>query len=195
MVINIKLIIMLTPHHKSTCMIASETQLQPKSTSPIIMENTSFRKSTKQWLVRNYTAHIPANPLPNSNPLDAGKDKQALASSASSLSKTGEPSPWHKREFTNISPFFTIQAKHPSTLWSLKNHSRGKLNSYTWDISCNAGQNPTNRIPFHSNFINGLYHLLSIFRIWTPYHIAFNLEEKKIKYRNLGTRRTRQHIK
>ena len=37
---------------------------------------------------------LPANPLPNSKPFVAGKDIAALASSASSLSKTGEPSPY-----------------------------------------------------------------------------------------------------
>mmetsp|Transcript_6151 Transcript_6151/g.18635 ORF Transcript_6151/g.18635 Transcript_6151/m.18635 type:complete len:250 (-) Transcript_6151:424-1173(-) len=36
---------------------------------------------------------VEANPLPISNPLVAGRDIMALASSASSLSKTGEPSP------------------------------------------------------------------------------------------------------
>jgi len=33
------------------------------------------------------------NPEPISKPFDAGKDMQALASSASSLSKTGAPNP------------------------------------------------------------------------------------------------------
>jgi len=36
---------------------------------------------------------LPAKPLPNSKPFVAGKDIAALASSASSLSNTGEPSP------------------------------------------------------------------------------------------------------
>lgn len=38
--------------------------------------------------------YLPANPLPNSNPLVAGRDSAAFAKSASSLSKTGEPSPY-----------------------------------------------------------------------------------------------------
>jgi hypothetical protein len=42
-----------------------------------------------------YNSFQPENPLPNSKPFVAGSDIAALASSASSLSKTGEPSPWH----------------------------------------------------------------------------------------------------
>lgn len=43
---------------------------------------------------------LPAKPLPNSNPLVAGNDITALASSASSLSKTGEPRPCQKVQKT-----------------------------------------------------------------------------------------------
>ncbi|KAG7016286.1 hypothetical protein SDJN02_21392, partial [Cucurbita argyrosperma subsp. argyrosperma] len=42
---------------------------------------------------KNQTKIRPPNPLPISKPFDAGNDRTALASSASSLSNTGEPSP------------------------------------------------------------------------------------------------------
>jgi hypothetical protein len=42
----------------------------------------------------NENDSLPANPLPISNPLLAGRESIAFASSASSLSKTGEPRPY-----------------------------------------------------------------------------------------------------
>lgn len=45
---------------------------------------------------------IPANPLPNWKPLVAGNDIAALASSASSLSNTGEPRPWEIIKLVSI---------------------------------------------------------------------------------------------
>jgi len=44
--------------------------------------------------VLNKNDSLPANPLPISNPLLAGRESIAFASSASSLSKTGEPIPY-----------------------------------------------------------------------------------------------------
>ena len=39
---------------------------------------------------------LPAKPLPTSNPFVAGNDIKAFASSASSLSNTGDPKPYNK---------------------------------------------------------------------------------------------------
>lgn len=53
----------------------------------IVKENQPNKKTSK--------ITVPAKPLPNSKPFVAGNDKEALANSASSLSKTGDPRPWN----------------------------------------------------------------------------------------------------
>lgn len=53
----------------------------------------------KANILSRATNSPPAKPLPNSKPLVAGNDIAAFASSASSLSKTGEPSPCNDQYF------------------------------------------------------------------------------------------------
>lgn len=51
-----------------------------------------------------------------------------------------------------------------------------RVGTYAWNISCYACDDTTDRIPSHSNSINGSNHLLCVLRIWAPNNITLYLE-------------------
>ena len=148
----------------------------------------------------NEKSSLPAKPLPISNPLLAGIESIALESSASSLSNTGEPSPYkmvlpdHISYHSSVSSFWKKRIIKLQTYFQMKpwqswlangqcihdeNYQNLSLNAYTRNISCNACDHPANGIPSNSYFVNCSYHLICILWIRTSNNVALDLENYK----------------